>query len=195
MTGADQPRTRRRPAKQTTDEPAWLVLVYRIPSEPSRLRATAWRRVRSHGAIYLQNSVAVLPCSSANERAFRTLRAEIGELGGTAVLFRADALAGATDLVTSYNAARDDEYEEVIDKCRDFLAEIDKETAAGHVTYAELEENEEDLTKLRRWLDKVVARDTLNAAGAPAARDALQQCEAALEKFAHLVYAADDDGA
>ena len=153
-----------------------------------------WRRLKSHGAIYLQNSVAALPDSSVAERALRTLRAEIGELGGTASLLRAEALAGGADIVAAYNAARDDEYDEIVDKCRDFLAEIETETAVEHFSYAELEENEEDLTKLRRWLDKVVTRDTLAASGATAARAALDQCVTVLEEFAHRVYAASDDG-
>ena len=39
----------------------WLLLVYRVPPEPSRLRAAVWRRLKSLGAIYLQNSAAG-PC-------------------------------------------------------------------------------------------------------------------------------------
>ncbi len=181
-------------AEDCAPRPTWLLLAYRIPSEPSRLRATVWRRLKSHGAIYLQNSVAALPASASNERALRTLRAEIGELGGTASLLRAEALVGGADISAAYNAARDDEYEEIIDKCGDFLAEIEKETAHEHFSYAELEENEEDLTKLRRWLDKVTDRDTLSAAGCAAAEQALVACVTALEGFAAHVYAADDDG-
>src|SRR5579875_3207551 len=64
----------------------WLVLVYRVPSDPTRLRATVWRRLRSLGAVYLQNSVATLPAGSTGERAMRKLRHEIIEMGGTAVL-------------------------------------------------------------------------------------------------------------
>jgi hypothetical protein len=145
-------------------ETGWLLLTYRIPSEPSRLRAGVWRKLKSHGAIYLQNSVAALPDTSAHERLLRKLRAEIGDLGGTAQLFRSTVLAGGGDVVAAYNAARDDEYEALLDKCRDFLAEIAQETAAGHTTYGELEENDEDLTKLRRWLAKLDERDVLAAA-------------------------------
>ena len=39
----------------------WLLLIYRVPSEPSRLRSAVWRRIKSLGAIYLQNSAAALP--------------------------------------------------------------------------------------------------------------------------------------
>ncbi len=167
--------------------------MYRVPSEPSRVRATVWRRLKGCGAIYLRNSVATLPDSPAHERMLRSLRAEIGGLGGTAQLFRADALAGGQDVIAAYNAARDDEYEEIVDKCRDFLTEIDTETAAEHFTYGELEENDEDLTKLRRWLAKITERDVLGAGGAAAARAALDACAGALDTFAHRVYNADTD--
>jgi hypothetical protein len=171
----------------------WLILSYRVPSEPSRLRATVWRRLKGSGAIYLQNSVAALPDTGRNERVLRALRAEIGELGGTATLLRSEAVVGGGDVVSAYNAARDDEYEEVVDKCQDFLAEVQKEITAEHFTYAELEENEEDLTKLQRWLAKITERDTLSAKGAEAAHAALAECVSALEAFAERVYAADSD--
>ena len=72
------------------DDPAaadgWLLLVYRVPPEPSRLRSAVWRRLKSLGAIYLQNSAAALPVSVGAERAMRKLRSEILDMGGSAVL-------------------------------------------------------------------------------------------------------------
>ncbi|MFC0860883.1 Chromate resistance protein ChrB [Sphaerimonospora cavernae] len=47
----------------------WMVLIYRVPSEPTRLRATVWRRLKRLGAVYLQNSAAALPHSPGTERA------------------------------------------------------------------------------------------------------------------------------
>ena len=173
---------------------SWLLLAYRVPSEPSRLRATVWRRLKTLGAIYLQNSVAALPQEADAERALRTLRAEIADMGGTAQLLRADALVGGADLVSAYNTARNEEYAEIIARCADFLAEIDQETAQQHFTYGELEENDEDLTKLRGWFDKVAARDRLNATDRSAAENALTDCGKALEVFTEAVYAADKDG-
>jgi len=173
-------------------DPGWLLLVYRVPREPTRLRATVWRRLKTLGAVYLQNSVAVLPESAAHERALRSLRREIIDMQGTAQVMRCDVLAGAGEVTATYNAARDEEYTEIIDKCRDFLVEIDQETAAEHFTYAELEENDEDLTKLRGWFDKVSARDVLAAARRGDADAALRDCVAALEGFTHQVYLAED---
>jgi hypothetical protein len=60
--GAEKPAA----STHTDPDPAgWLVLVYRIPSDPTRLRATVWRRLKSLGAVYLQNSAAALPASDA----------------------------------------------------------------------------------------------------------------------------------
>jgi hypothetical protein len=171
---------------------SWLLLVYRIPSEPTRWRAAVWRRLRGAGAIYLQNSVAALPASPAAERLLRGLRNEIvGEMSGTAQVLRATALDGETEIVAAFNAARDDEYEEIVDRCQDFLAEIEKETTTEHFTYGELEENDEDLNKLRGWHAKVVSRDAFSASGAKATEEALEACAKALDGFAARVYEAD----
>lgn len=172
-----------------TDPAKWLVLIYRVPSDPSRLRATVWRRVKRLGAIYLQNSVAALPFTSANERSLRTLRSEVEEhLGGTAMLLVSIPATGDSELVTAFNAARDDDYEEVRDRCQGFIADIDKEFAAEHFTYGELEENDEDLAKLKNWNAKIQTRDYFGASGRKPAVDALARCDEALNAFADRVY-------
>lgn len=173
--------------------PGWLLLIYRIPSEPTRLRAAAWRRLKGLGAIYLQNSAAALPASPSAERALRKLRHEIVEMSGTAVLLSCSVLAGEQDVRAAFQAARDDEYEEIVDKCQDFLAQLDKEYRAEHFTFAELEENEEDLLKLRNWFAKITDRDAFGAPGRTATLAALQTCEKALEDYAARVYAEETD--
>ncbi len=169
----------------------WLVLIYKVPSEPTRLRATVWRRIKGIGAVYLQNGCAALPASAGAERAMRTLRSEIQGLGGEAQLLRSEVLAGHAEVVDSFNRARDEEYTEIVTRCADFEAEIEHELADDHLTYAELEENDEDLTKLKSWFAKVQARDVLGAGGGLAAADALGRCEIALEGFAAQVYDAE----
>jgi DNA-binding transcriptional regulator PaaX len=172
----------------------WLVLVYKIPAEPTRLRAGVWRKIKGMGAVYLQNSVAALPASAAGERALRLLRNEIVEMGGTASLLDAGVLGGGPEMVDQFNAARDDEYEEIVDKCEDFLGQIEKEYRAEHFTYAELEENDEDLVKLRNWFAKVQARDVLGASGGASAVAALERCAQALDEYAARVYTEAGEG-
>ena len=172
----------------------WLVLVYRVPPDPTRLRATVWRRIKSLGAIYLQNSVAALPATPATERALRKLRREILDMQGTAVLISAAVLAGETEVRNAFQAARNDEYEEIVDRCQDFLQQVQKEYTANHYSYAELEENEVDLVKLRNWLAKVAERDAFGADGRPPAEKALAECEQSLEAYAARVYAEEAEG-
>jgi hypothetical protein len=171
----------------------WLVLIYRVPSEPSRLRSAVWRRIKSLGAIYLQNSAAALPAGTGQERALRKLRSEIIDMGGTAVLLSCTVLAGVTEVMDAFQAARNDEYEEIVDRCEDFLAQVKKEHVAEHFTYAELEENEVDLAKLQNWFGRVRQRDSFGATGRQAAEAALASCEQALEKYAAVVYAVEAD--
>jgi hypothetical protein len=176
--------------QQGTDpDSGWLLLIYRVPSEPSRLRATVWRRIKSLGAIYLQSSVAALPAGVAAERSLRKLRSEILDMSGTAVLMSCAVLQGEQEVRAAFQAARDDEYEEIVDKCQDFLAGLRKEYAENHFSYAELEENEVDLVKLRTWLDRVRERDVFGADGRPAALSSLAECEEQLEVYAARVYA------
>ncbi len=172
----------------------WLLLIYRVPAEPTRLRSTVWRRIKSLGAIYLQNAVAALPASPANERAFRKLRREITDMSGTAVLLSSTALAGDAQVRATYQAARNDEYEEIVDRCQDFLQQVQKEYTANHFTYAELEENEVDLVKLRNWLAKISDRDVFGAAGREAAVKGLAECEQSLEAYAARVFAEEVEG-
>jgi hypothetical protein len=172
----------------------WLLLIYRIPSEPTRLRAAVWRRLKSLGAVYLQNSAAALPAGDAAERAMRKLRREIVEMNGTAMLMTCSALVGGQDILALFQTARDSEYEEILDKCQDFHAGLDKEYAAKHFTYGELEENEVELVKLRSWYDKVQARDVFGAPLRAGAQHALDECAVALEKYAARVYLEEGEG-
>ena len=190
---SDQDPTETTPAVDSAG-PGWLLLIYRVPPEPTRLRSTVWRRIKSLGAIYLQNSVAALPASPANERSLRKLRREIVDMSGTAILLAAGALAGEAEVRGAFVTARNEEYAEIIDKCEDFLRQVQKEYDENHFTYAELEENEEDLVKLRNWFAKIVDRDVFLADRRPATERALETCEQSLEAYAARVYAEEGEG-
>jgi hypothetical protein len=182
------------PASGEGAGPGWLLLIYRVPPEPTRLRSTVWRRIKSLGAIYLQNSVAALPASTANERSLRKLRREITDMSGTAMLMSCSVLVGEAEVRASFQRARNDEYEEIVDKCEDFLRQVQKEYEENHFTYAELEENEVDLVKLKNWFGKIVERDVFGASGRAACDRSLEKCEQSLEAYAARVYAEEAEG-
>src|SRR6266478_5409281 len=118
---------------------AWLLLTYKVPSEPASKRVALWRRLKGMGAIYLQNGVCLLPKTDDHVRRLKMLENDIGEMGGDAVILETVALDRAQE-------------DKVLSR---FKAEIAKETTAEHFTYAELEENDVDLKKLQGWLDKI----------------------------------------
>jgi hypothetical protein len=172
----------------------WFVLVYKLPSEPSRYRASVWRKLRAAGAVYLHRGVAALPADSGAERVMRGVAQEVRESEGTAHLVRGALVSDDAALVAALNAARDEEYQEVLERCRDFHAELEKEREIGKFTFAELEENEEDLAKLEAWFGKVRSRDRFSAPLVLEAERAISGCRKELEAFAASVYEAVDHG-
>jgi hypothetical protein len=76
---------------------AWLLLIYRIPREPTAGRVFVWRKLKQLGAVALQDAVWVLPSTPRTQEQFHWLAAEISELQGEAILWEADQLY-ATDV-------------------------------------------------------------------------------------------------
>ncbi|HEU5102958.1 MAG TPA: Chromate resistance protein ChrB [Roseiflexaceae bacterium] len=66
-------------------------------------------------------------------------------------------------LVQRFQQQADVEYQELLGRCHDFQAELAAERAKGNLTFAELDENETELTKLRSWLAKIGERDWFDA--------------------------------
>lgn len=174
---------------------SWLLLTYKIPPEPAAKRVNLWRKLKGMGAIYLQNGVCILPKTDDHVRRLKMLENDISEAQGESVLLETVALdpAQKTKVLTRFKAERDDAYEEFIDKCHDFEAEVAKEVAANHYTYAELEENDVDLKKLQGWLAKIQKLDFYGAERGSEARERLKGCVAVLEDYARKVFDAHDE--
>lgn len=170
------------------------MLVYKLPSEPGRYRASVWRKLKAAGAVYLQNGVAALPEDSVGERTMRGVAREIRAVGGMAHLLRGTSVGDQEALGKIFDEARDAEYAEVLGRCRDFHTELDKERGAGNLTFAELEENEEDLAKLEAWVGKIRVRDRFGAPLLGKVERELVACREDLRAFAASVYEAADHG-
>jgi hypothetical protein len=147
--------------------------------------------MRAAGAAALQQGVWVLPQTPEHERFLRDVLLEAQQQGGSGLLLVATPLDAdrASGVVERFHADRDQEYREFSGRCRDFLAEIAKETAARNLSFAALEENEQDLQKLQHWLGKIRARDFFGAPQAYTADEALARCERALRGFTEAIYA------
>jgi Protein ChrB, N-terminal len=174
---------------------SWLLLIYKVPAEPASKRVALWRRLKSMGAVYLQNGVCLLPKTDDHTRRLKMLENDIAEMGGDAVILETVALDRIQDekVVARFIADRDEAYREFIDKCGEFEAEIARETAAEHFTYAELEENDVDLKKLQGWLEKIKKLDFYGRGLAAEAAERLKVCESLLDGYAQRVFDAHDE--
>ena len=146
----------------------WIVLIYRLPSNDSRARIAVWREVRRSGALHVQQSVVAVPDGNGFSDAVEGLRQVLAEVGGQVTSLRAEPLGGGDDgrLLDAWNAARDDEYRELVGDCAKFLAEIDHEFEIEKFTLAELDEEEADLDKLQRCIERILRLDIHGAPGA-----------------------------
>src|SRR5262249_54418255 len=91
-------------------------------------------------------------------------------------------------LLEAWNDARDAEYRELSGECAKFLAEIDHEFEIEKFTHAELDEEEAELDKLQRWLERIRRLDIHAAPGGSAAARALGDAEAALARYSAEVF-------
>ncbi|MEG8184542.1 chromate resistance protein ChrB [Nocardia terpenica] len=170
----------------------WLVLVVRVPAEPSRHRVAVWRGLRRVGALQIGQGVWVVPGVAVfSEGVARVI--ELAQRGDGEVLVL-DAVGreelDGTRLQELFTAERAEEWAEFLTECARFDAEIDKEISTGKYTMAELEEEEQSLERLRRWHRDIKARDVF---GAPAAADAdrqLEHCADRLADYTERVFAA-----
>ena len=90
--------------------------------------------------------------------------------------------------------AREAEYAEVLGSCRDFHAKLDKKCGADNLTFAELQENEEDLAKLEARVGKGRTHDRFGAPLFGEVERELVACQEDLQAFAASVYEAADHG-
>ena len=120
--------------------PLWVLLVYRIPREPTSSRAMIWRKLKRLGALLLHDAVWVLPATPWTCEQFQWLAVEIGELEGEAYLWESRLLLNGQEdaLVRQFQARVDAAYQEILDG---------------------LEQDDADLVALSRKYQQVRAQD------------------------------------
>ncbi len=132
----------------------WLLLIYKIPREPSAGRVSIWRKLKQLGAIALQDAAWVLPNTSRTREQFQWLSAEITELGGDAILFDADQAyaADSKSLQKQFVEPVNTEYREIL---------------------AALKRKDRDLSALSKRFQNAQQRDYFNSELGPQTREEL----------------------
>ena len=118
----------------------WVLLVYKIPREPTSSRAQVWRKLKRLGALLLHDAVWVLPATPWTREQFQWLAVEIGELDGEVHLWESHLLLSgqAEVLVQQFQARVDASYQKILE---------------------ELELEDADLVALSRKYQQVRAQD------------------------------------
>src|SRR5215813_12786697 len=134
----------------------WVLLVYKVPREPTALRATVWRRLKRLGALLLHDAVWVLPATPWTREQFQWLAVEIGELGGEAYLWESHLLlhGQAEGLVRQFEARVEVAYQEIL---------------------KELDEAHADLVALSRKYQQVRTQDYFHSATGVQVRERLMR--------------------
>ncbi|MDQ3791978.1 MAG: hypothetical protein M3341_04925, partial [Actinomycetota bacterium] len=98
------------------ERPCWVLLVYKLPREPSRHRVAVWRKLRDLGALYLQDGVAALPEDAVTREQLEWLQLRVKEAGGEATLWEAHpgTLAEEGELVETFRSSREKAYRAII---------------------------------------------------------------------------------
>lgn len=172
----------------------WLLISVSTAGASASLRVTVWRQLKALGALYLHQSVCVLPARPGTRRAVGGLSERVGQGGGSVrtLSIRVTDPGQEAQLREELQAARGGEYTEVLDRFPSFFEELETEIARGRTTFEELEESEADLARFRAWLGKIAARDYFHAAAGEVARAELARAEEALAAFADLAMASHD---
>lgn len=169
----------------------WVLLVYRVPSEPSNNRVSVWRELKRLGVLYLQQCVCIVPDFVECVQGVQAVTARIEALHGTYDVFRVRDVDAAEQerLLTGFRGLSAKEYAEIVEECQTkFKKEIEFERFRQNFTYEEAEEIREDLEKIRRWFLRVTERDWFDAGMREQVAAELEQCEHLLEDFEQEVY-------
>jgi hypothetical protein len=118
----------------------WLLLIYKVPRDPTASRVYVWRKLKQLGAVALQDAAWVLPGTARTLEQFRWLSAEITELGGEATLLSAEQVY-ATDAEGMK---------------KQFVEPVEAEYRA---ILTALEEEESDLSALSKRFQQAQARE------------------------------------
>jgi hypothetical protein len=169
----------------------FLLLAYRMPSKPTAGRVAVWRSLKKAGAVYLQDSVCVVPDTAGLRAELAPVLSRIDETHGSYHMLPLRKLPDEEDakLVQLFVDQAAKHYEEIVENCEvNFVKEIEFETFRKNFTYEEAEEIRMEFEKICTWFERVQERDWFSAPNQENAREWLRRCESMLEEFEAKVF-------
>jgi DNA-binding transcriptional regulator PaaX len=157
------------------ENPKWLLLVYRLPREPSRHRVAVWRKLKTLGALYLQDGVAALPEDAVTREQLEWLQLRVREAGGEATLWEGmpNTRAESKQLAETFRSSREEAYESIIAEAEQVRRKA--EMGGGASLLGELSKIEREFRAERR-------RDYFRAPSMKEASEALRAARQAVRE-------------
>ena len=141
----------------------WVMLVYRLPREPSTPRITLWRKLRRLGVAQIMDGVVALPADPDNREQLEWLAEDVVQAGGEATMWLSEPATAAEgrQLADAMTERIDAEYRSIAEAAQ-------AARSSGAV------ERRRTLARLRRQLRRVGARQYFPTREADAARKAVE---------------------
>jgi hypothetical protein len=169
----------------------WRIVTYRLHSEGSAQRVAVWRELRRRGAVALQTGTWAIPSGDSFDEGLTRAVTLVNRCGGQALVIDVEPTSPAVrDLEALYSHDRDAEWAEFVAECDKAIAELASEVAKEKFTLAELDEEEHNVERLRRWYRELRSKDLFGAPLAGSGEIRLKETVAALDDFAERVYQA-----
>jgi hypothetical protein len=162
-----------------------MLLIYSLPSQPSKKRAYVWRELKKRGALYLRDGVAILPLRPDVERHLEEMVRRIEDYEGSADLILSPRFWINRDqtLRLRFTEERSAEYRELYHACTRFLRDVLHEVDADDFGFPDVNNLESELARLHRWQEQIAERDYFGASGADRVTEILEKCRRAFENF------------
>lgn len=143
------------------NRPAWLLLLFSLPTKRNSERVEVWRKLKRIGALPLGTPGYLLPNTLPNQEHFEWLAATIRGYRGEASVIQVQAIdnLSAKQIAERFNAARSQDYQELIDE----LSKMQKQKTPSGI----------QLANARRRFQEISAIDFFNCALQRRAEDLL----------------------
>jgi ChrB-like protein len=150
-----------------TRQEDWLLLAYRLPRVPSTPRSAVWRKLRRFGVVQLGDGLVALPADPRTREQLEWIAEEVTDNGGEATIWlgRPASAQAAAVIAARMTEAIAADYSAV-------LAEAESLHTADEAS------QRRGVSRLRRELRRIQARDYFPTAARDAARQAVEDLAA-----------------
>jgi hypothetical protein len=167
---------------------SWFTVLYDVPAEPSKLKVRLWRDFKRIGALYPQMSICIIPDNYENRRNLERIENKLIK-DGSLMKIRGQAITenDQNRILHIFRVERDKQYDEILEECHEYIDEIKLNIKNKKTTQEEVEEMEEALDGLKRWLVRVKSIDWIaRPASAMRVQKLLVECQDLLHNFTDL---------